>query len=618
MNGYLIIDQNLFRCTKCCRFDNNMRFHRCGGVCLDCLSESEESFICRICDKEIRDISNSIFFVQNIVPQELECPYKAAGCNWSGKIFDYSLHSNFCLVKSKITHFEIIQSEQLTSKCTGLYSIHFDKFWIYLGEVKDGKRHGQGKEFKKGIIYNGDWKNDEQTGYATITYDDRSSYVGQVKKGCRHGKGKFISSRGDFYNGEWVNDIKEGNGVWSNSKGHVIRVAWRNDKKNGKGVIIQGGCVFEALWVDDQIVSRSGTISYPNGDKYEGEVNEHMHKTGKGRMDYNNKTYYEGEWKDDMKHGFGKTNRYLGNYTEGEFALNDVVTIFKIEFDKNERFEGKYSALHGKGEGVFTYSYGRYEGQLGNNFKRDGTGRLILNNGDEYKGQFVSDRREGRGVYRYSNNDYYDGLWKNDIYNGNGKFYCAADKSTFVGEFEDGFKKGEGKQTYANGDFYHGGWYKNKKSGRGTYKKGDLKYEGAFKADYFEGYGVLSLNDKVVYTGDFINGRFEGQGSYYFDNGDKYYGCFVDGKMTGKGKYYYNNGDVYTGTFKNDCLDGPGKYQYAKQNAYSGDFKQGMFWGKGVYFYTQKGFKFEANWRSDVPIRHDIKVSKFDPKSKYL
>lgn len=618
MDGYLIIDNNLFRCINCYRFDNDMRFHRCGGVCVQCIEESEGQFACRICDREIKSSSNSLFFVQNIIPKELECPYKAVGCKWSGSMFEYAYHATFCPIKLQFSQYQIISIDQLTPKSNGLFNITYGKMWMYLGDIKDGKRHGQGKEYKNGLCYNGDWLIDEQTGHGTISYEDRSSYVGQVKKGMRHGKGKFLSVRGELYDGDWVNDYREGNGIFSNSKGHVIRAQWKNDKKNGKGVIIQSGNIFSAIWKDDQIISRGGTVYYPNGDKYEGEVNDVMLKVGKGRMEYANKTYYEGDWKDDMKHGVGKTNRYFGNYTEGEFALNDIVTIFKVEFDKNERFEGNYSALHGKGEGTLYYAYGRYEGQLGNNFKKEGAGKLILNNGDEFKGNFTNDRKEGRGIYKYSNGDYYDGMWKNDIYHGKGKFYYAADKSTYVGEFEEGLKQGEGKLTHSNGDFYIGTWYKNKKSGKGTYKKGELKYEGAFKADYFEGYGSLSLNDKTVFAGDFINGQFDGQGSYYFENGDKYYGSFVDGKMNGKGKYYYKTGDVYTGNFKNDSFDGPGKYQFAKQNAYAGDFKQGMFWGKGAFFYTQKGFKYEANWRSDAPIRHEIKMTKFDPKSNYL
>ena len=39
------------------------------------------------------------------------------------------------------------------------------------------------------------------------------NYMGDIKDGKKHGIGKFIYRNGDTYDGEWVNDLKEGEGT---------------------------------------------------------------------------------------------------------------------------------------------------------------------------------------------------------------------------------------------------------------------------------------------------------------------------------------------------------------------------------------------------------------------
>jgi hypothetical protein len=53
----------------------------------------------------------------------------------------------------------------------------------YVGQEKDGKRHGQG----------------------TATYSSGAEYIGQWKGGNRHGWGKYIDPSGSMY-GRWEND----------------------------------------------------------------------------------------------------------------------------------------------------------------------------------------------------------------------------------------------------------------------------------------------------------------------------------------------------------------------------------------------------------------------------
>lgn len=60
-----------------------------------------------------------------------------------------------------------------------------------------------------------------------------------------------------------------------------------------------------------------GIIDYANGDKYVGEFSNDV-KAGKGKFFYNNGDVYEGDWEDDAKNGKGndpiKTYRHTSLY----------------------------------------------------------------------------------------------------------------------------------------------------------------------------------------------------------------------------------------------------------------------------------------------------------------
>ena len=54
----------------------------------------------------------------------------------------------------------------------------------YVGEFKDGKRHGQGTViFADGRKYVGKWKDDKPNGKGILTFTDKKKYVGEYKNG---------------------------------------------------------------------------------------------------------------------------------------------------------------------------------------------------------------------------------------------------------------------------------------------------------------------------------------------------------------------------------------------------------------------------------------------------
>ena len=60
-------------------------------------------------------------------------------------------------------------------------------------------------------------------------------------------------------------------------------------------------------------------------------------------------------------------------------------------------------------------------------------------------------------------------------------------------------------------------------------------------------------NGNIRYEGDFINDKFEGNGKYIYEDGDYYIGEWKNDLKHGKGKYYYKNGNIkFESYFIND------------------------------------------------------------------
>ena len=93
---------------------------------------------------------------------------------------------------------------------------------IYDGEFKDGLRHGRGKYTctlaNSNVEYDGWWLADTPNGkgkmiygdgcnYVKVVERDGDKYVGEFKDGLRHGRGKYTSANGKVYDESWVNSV---------------------------------------------------------------------------------------------------------------------------------------------------------------------------------------------------------------------------------------------------------------------------------------------------------------------------------------------------------------------------------------------------------------------------
>ena len=103
----------------------------------------------------------------------------------------------------------------------------------YVGEWRDGKRHGKGTlTFASGTIYVGEWRDGNFHGEGTWTgYGVK--YVGEFVDGNHHGKGTVTWANGDEYVGEWRDHKQHGEGTETYADGTVKAGVWQNGEYFG-------------------------------------------------------------------------------------------------------------------------------------------------------------------------------------------------------------------------------------------------------------------------------------------------------------------------------------------------------------------------------------------------
>ncbi|KAJ3196739.1 hypothetical protein HDU82_001679 [Entophlyctis luteolus] len=228
-------------------------------------------------------------------------------------------------------------------------------------------------------------------GPGTVEFHSGHKYVGNFDKGFMHGDGEFTWYDGVKYSGQFVENKIQGEGeyTWNNGSKYVGQV--QNGLRSGVGHFTCGGSVSSVEYV---------------GEWKSGKLN------GKGKLIYNKSgtSYYDGDWSNGLKHGYGVMQYETGNVYEGGWVDNVKEGYGEMKWKiRGEEYRGEWKAsvrnlpmhniyegewLNGQrcGFGIFVYASGaRYEGEWKNNLK-DGHGICIFENGRIFRGEFKLDK----------------------------------------------------------------------------------------------------------------------------------------------------------------------------------------------------------------------------------
>ena len=102
-----------------------------------------------------------------------------------------------------------------------------------------------------------------------------------------------------------------------------------------------------------------------------------------------------------------------------------------------------------------------------------------------------------------------------------------------------------------------------------------------------EGFGTIihptsdnSNDGKEYYEGNWKNDLMEGYGIYHYSNGDVYEGYWKNSLHHGYGKYIFTDGFRYEGDWKEHKMHGAGKYIDMNNLGFGGEFRDGSFFSK--------------------------------------
>jgi hypothetical protein len=142
---------------------------------------------------------------------------------------------------------------------------------VYIDEFKDV---GGGK------LYKGQWnkKSGDRDGVGIQFWSDGSKYEGMWRRDRANGRGRMTHANGDIYDGNWVDDKANGYGVFIDINNAKYEGYWLDDSQHGQGI---------ETWGEPG----SACATYI-GNFFKGK------KQGKGRFNWEDGSYYEGDFID--------------------------------------------------------------------------------------------------------------------------------------------------------------------------------------------------------------------------------------------------------------------------------------------------------------------------------
>ncbi len=171
------------------------------------------------------------------------------------------------------------------------------------GAFKDGMLNGQGTQLSvTGMRYTGQFKDGQFDGEGEMNDGRGMRFVGQFQGGTFTGQGSKHFLDGQVMTGQFVDYQPKGVMQTRHPNGMQLSSAMSGDRPTGKGELrLPNG---QRIRGEIGGAMDEGEVDYPNGDRYTGELLVHM-PHGEGELRYANGDVYRGEFSRGLPEGEG-------------------------------------------------------------------------------------------------------------------------------------------------------------------------------------------------------------------------------------------------------------------------------------------------------------------------
>ena len=245
------------------------------------------------------------------------------------------------------------------------------------------------------------------------------------------------------------------------------------------------------------------------------------------------------------------------------------------------------------------YTNAAYEGDLTQDNRENGNGKLYFNNGDLYEGEFKDGYRHGTGTLTFNDGKIWHGNFYYNSFMGQGEI-TEPSGWKYKGEVLRGKPNGFGRHSRDDGDFHEGNWLDGEPVGKG---KRSWSYPDEKRAYYVEGifekWDTFFARDYKEYYNGTLTTHYRGE-----LEGDSLFG--------GLGQIIWTASDKIKkqiGLFDTSCAHEWQTIFYQDNSYYTGEMDDDRWCGRGVYVsdnYILAG-DFELDDKEGIPLPEEVR-----------